>query len=120
MSQHQGRIAASAAPFLHPERGGAIEATGALVLPATSVQALRLQGGMALLRLVNALIDPLQQKQYAVSVRGLAQQIDLPAILVELRHDSTHGELPTLPVLEKAAYQVCWPRLANLLAPWLS
>jgi hypothetical protein len=72
-----------------------------------SPMALRLQGSMVILRLVNALVDPLQQKAYAQSVRGLAQTLDLPDNLVELRHESTHGELPTLSVLRHAALQVC-------------
>ena len=64
---------------------------------------LRLAYSMVVVRAVNGLVDPSQQSYYAEAVSVLAARIGLPQWLVELRHDATHGLLPTLPVLRSAA-----------------
>jgi hypothetical protein len=51
--------------------------------PPMSSQSLRLLGGMLLLRFVNAHVDPLQKRQYALSVAGLAKQLGLPGLSSE-------------------------------------
>lgn len=61
----------------------------------------------AIIRLVNGLVDPLQLGAYARSIASIAQQLNLPPWLVELRHAATHEELPSLDVLREAARQVC-------------
>jgi ribosomal biogenesis protein LAS1 len=60
----------------------------------------------ALVRLVNGLVDPLQLGAYARPIASLAQQLELPSWLVELRHASTHEDLPSLEVLREGVRQV--------------
>lgn len=76
--------------------------------PSTSVSALGLRQAyaLAIVRLVNSLVDPLQQGAYARPVVAIAAQIGLPAWFVELRHQATHDDLPSLPVLREAAREV--------------
>ena len=61
---------------------------------------------MALVRMVNGLVDPLQLGVYARPISSIATQIGLPMWLVELRHSATHEELPSLEVLRTAAREV--------------
>lgn len=69
----------------------------------------RLSISMAIIRLVNGLIDPLQTKAKAMSVNGLAMKLGLPRVLVDLRHEATHTNLPTLGMLLKArALAIDW------------
>lgn len=60
----------------------------------------------SIIRLVNGLVDPLQLGAYARSIASIAQQLGLPAWLVELRHAATHEDLPSLEVLRDAAREV--------------
>ena len=60
---------------------------------------------MALTRLVNGVVDPLQQKAHAASVHQLALEQGLPASLVDVRHECTHNRLPSLPTLRLGAEQ---------------
>ena len=59
---------------------------------------LRLQYALAVVRAVNGLVDSSQQGYFAESIHGLAAAIGLPAWFVELRHDATHNQLPSLSV----------------------
>jgi ribosomal biogenesis protein LAS1 len=68
---------------------------------------IRLSYASALIRLVNGLVDPLQFGAYARSIASIAMQLGLPLWLVELRHASTHEELPSLELLREGAKQVC-------------
>lgn len=54
-------------------------------------------------RLVNGLVDPLQLKLHAVSLNAIAVQICLPRSFVDLRHQATHQQLPSLPALLRAS-----------------
>ncbi|GAA5985704.1 hypothetical protein JCM10908_007080 [Rhodotorula pacifica] len=97
----------------------AVESTAALLQlilrdaqPSTSTAAqtvseheLRLSYSMAIIRFVNSLVDPLQTTYYARSIASLAAQISLPAWFVELRHQATHEDLPSIAVLRDAARQ---------------
>ncbi|KAG8897593.1 rRNA-processing protein las1, partial [Tulasnella sp. 417] len=65
--------------------------------------ALRQAYALAIVRLVNSLVDPLQQGVYARPIAAIAAQIGLPAWFVELRHQATHEDLPSLLVLQEAA-----------------
>jgi ribosomal biogenesis protein LAS1 len=56
---------------------------------------------------VNGLVDPAQQGPFARSIAAIAAQIGLPLWFVELRHASTHEDLPSLQVLRDAAQKVC-------------
>lgn len=63
---------------------------------------LRLMLSLAIVRAVNGLVDPLQQSYFAGSVLTLAAKMGIPGWIVELRHDATHNELPSLSVLRRA------------------
>ena len=80
-------------------------ATARLAVP-TFTLSIRQGYATALIRLVNGLVDPLQQGVYARSIAGIAAQIGLPQWLVELRHAATHEDLPSLEVLREAAREV--------------
>lgn len=67
---------------------------------------LRQSYALAIIRLVNGLVDPLQQGIYARPISSIAAQIGLPSWLVEVRHAATHEDLPSLELLREAAAQV--------------
>jgi ribosomal biogenesis protein LAS1 len=71
-----------------------------------SALALRQSYAIAIIRLVNGLVDPLQVGTYARSINAIAAQLGLPSWLVELRHAATHEELPSLDLLREASRQV--------------
>lgn len=62
----------------------------------------RLHYALAIIRAVNGLVDATQNGLYADSVLSVAKRIGLPDWLVEIRHDATHNELPSLSVLRTA------------------
>lgn len=64
---------------------------------------LRMQYSLAIVRSVNGLVDGSQQGYFAESIYGLAASIGLPGWFVELRHDATHNQIPTLSVLRAAS-----------------
>lgn len=72
---------------------------------ALSPLMLRMQLALAITRLVNGIVDPAQKGKFAASVATLASNAGLPRILVDVRHQSTHNELPSLPTLRLAAEQ---------------
>jgi hypothetical protein len=62
-------------------------------------------------RCVNGLVDGSQKGAYAMAVSLLAQRIGIPLWVVDLRHESTHNQLPSLPVLRFAArHLLAWLR----------
>lgn len=64
---------------------------------------LRLNYSTALLRCVNGLVEPSQKGNFASSVQSLAQSVGLPSWIVDLRHEATHKDLPSLCTLRLAA-----------------
>lgn len=58
---------------------------------------------LSLQRMVNGLADTGQRGAFAASVFDLASRVGLPRVLVDLRHESAHGALPSLAVLQFAA-----------------
>jgi ribosomal biogenesis protein LAS1 len=59
---------------------------------------------MALIRGINGLADIMQQQRsFAGSVASLCAELGLPGWLVDLRHDASHNDLPSLPTLRLAA-----------------
>jgi len=64
---------------------------------------LKLLYSAVVVRSVNGLVDPSQQGIYATSVLTLAERMGLPGWIVELRHDATHNQMPSLGVLRNAA-----------------
>ena len=80
---------------------------------SSSYLSLRMSYASAVIRLVNGLVDPLQLGAYARSIHSIAQQLGLPAWLVELRHAATHEDLPSLELLRDAAREVGSPLIAT-------
>lgn len=71
-----------------------------------SIMTIGLQLGYAaaVTRCVNGLADVLQQtRNMASSVAYLCSQLGIPSWIVDVRHESSHNALPTLPVLRMAA-----------------
>jgi ribosomal biogenesis protein LAS1 len=60
---------------------------------------------MALTRLINGLVAPYQKSLYAVPIGQVAARIGLPPSLVDLRHQASHNQLPSLVQLRSAAKQ---------------
>ncbi|KAJ5074092.1 hypothetical protein M0811_00720 [Anaeramoeba ignava] len=73
---------------------------------------LRLELSTSIIRFVNGLVDSKQKKQHVIPVSNIAKDINLPQFFVEIRHDSTHNNLPSLEVLQNAAY-LCLDWLKN-------
>ena len=72
---------------------------------------LRLQYSMAVVRLVNGVADQSQRGKFAAPVASLAADAGLPRVLVDLRHEATHNELPSLEMLRLAAdHALVWLR----------
>ncbi|KDR85290.1 hypothetical protein GALMADRAFT_234064 [Galerina marginata CBS 339.88] len=88
-------------------------------ISVTTLQ-LRHSYAMAVLRLVNGLVDPLQVGTYARSITSIAQQLGIPNWLVELRHASTHEDLPSLDLLREAARQSLSWLLYNYFLPTIN
>ncbi|GJQ12199.1 hypothetical protein GpartN1_g3990.t1 [Galdieria partita] len=76
----------------------------------------------AIVRLVNGMVDNLQESSFAVSVTGLASQLGLPVFVAEMRHDISHNALPSreallfattecLRWLEKHYFSAQWEQL---------
>ena len=68
-----------------------------------SPNVLRLSYAMSLTRLVNGVVENEQRGQYAQAVSLIAERIGLPRELVDLRHEATHGDLPSLTRLKSTA-----------------
>ncbi|KAI0761207.1 Las1-like-domain-containing protein [Trametes elegans] len=87
---------------------------------SSSYLSLRMSYASAVIRLVNGLVDPLQLGAYARSINSIAQQLGLPAWLVELRHAATHEDLPSLEALRDAAREAMAWLLHNYFLPTLN
>ncbi|CAM1508401.1 Fc.00g052490.m01.CDS01 [Cosmosporella sp. VM-42] len=70
---------------------------------AASAYAVRAAYSAAFSRFVTGLLDGHQDKQRKQSMYAIAKAIGLPATFVELRHQSTHEQLPSLAKLRSAA-----------------
>lgn len=75
-------------------------------LSAKTALGLRQTYAIAIIRMVNGLVDPLQSGAYARSIAAIATQLGLPPWLVELRHAATHEDLPSLELLREAGREV--------------
>ena len=68
--------------------------------------------GIAIIRAINGLVDPSQTGIYAESIYNIASKIGLSTWLVELRHESTHGTLPSLNILRSGVNElITWYNL---------
>ncbi|KAL6721816.1 rRNA-processing protein las1 [Lecanora helva] len=68
-------------------------------VPAFAVKAAYIT---AISRFVTGLLDSQQDTKYKVSMYAKAQEIGLPALFVDLRHEATHGDMPSLDSLRSA------------------
>uniref|UniRef100_A0A0G4F9E5 Uncharacterized protein n=1 Tax=Chromera velia CCMP2878 TaxID=1169474 RepID=A0A0G4F9E5_9ALVE len=82
-----------------PEEAG----SGTVALPAVSEQNLRMQYSMAITRFVNSLVDISQTTHYARPVAVLAAELKIPKLLVDIRHEATHMQVPSLSALRIGA-----------------
>ncbi|KAL2212200.1 Las1-domain-containing protein [Sarocladium strictum] len=72
---------------------------------ASSSYALRAAYAAAFSRFVTGLLDGHQDKQRKQSMYAVAKTVGLPATFVELRHQATHEQLPSLAKLRDAAHK---------------
>ncbi|KAJ7960524.1 LAS1-like protein [Quillaja saponaria] len=56
----------------------------------------------AIIRLVNGLVDKTRKKE-EISLAVAADAIDIPRMLIDVRHEGTHGDLPALQVARSAS-----------------
>ena len=59
---------------------------------------------MALVRFVNTTVESMQRAERALNIAALAAALHLPPQLVDLRHEATHGHLPSLEALTRGIY----------------
>jgi ribosomal biogenesis protein LAS1 len=59
---------------------------------------------MAIVRFINGMADPLQTGPYARPISMIAQRLGIPAEIVQLRHQATHEDLPSLNVLRSGLW----------------
>ncbi|ORY71688.1 Las1-like-domain-containing protein [Pseudomassariella vexata] len=72
---------------------------------SSASSAVRLAYSAAFSRFVTGLLDSHQDKQQKQSMYSVAKTIGLPATFVELRHQCTHEQLPSLLKLRSAAHK---------------
>eukprot|EP00927_Polykrikos_kofoidii_P018193 TRINITY_DN18387_c0_g1_i2.p1 TRINITY_DN18387_c0_g1~~TRINITY_DN18387_c0_g1_i2.p1 ORF type:complete len:663 (+),score=130.71 TRINITY_DN18387_c0_g1_i2:112-1989(+) len=81
---------------------------------------LQLMYSMAVVRLVNGVVDLAQKGASARSIAVLAKELDWPKWFVDLRHEATHQKLPSLTLLRLAAQEAVWLLLERFWRPQLS
>lgn len=69
-----------------------------------SEEVLRMAYSMAIVRLLNGVVDQSRKKK-GQSISDSANLIGLPRLLVDIRHEASHNQLPTLPLLRLASKQ---------------
>lgn len=52
-------------------------------------------------RLVNGFTDPFQKKKKYISINTMGNKLNIPPMFIQIRHDATHRELPSLNTLVK-------------------
>lgn len=77
---------------------------GVLEEHVLSEEVLRMAYSMAIVRLLNGVVDQSQKKR-GESINDSANSIGLPRLLVDIRHEASHNQLPTLPLLRLASEQ---------------
>ena len=69
------------------------------------ISTLTYAASMALIRMVNGIIDAEQKGVYAKSVNVIAEELNIPREFVDLRHRCTHGDIPSFDVLYSSLQQ---------------
>ncbi|DBA73872.1 TPA: hypothetical protein ACH3X2_009526 [Trebouxia sp. C0005] len=75
------------------------------VSTTASDEVLRLEYSMAIVRMVNGISDKAQKGKTATSVSSNAAAAGLPRLLVDVRHEASHNDMPSLSLLRLAAAQ---------------
>ncbi|TYJ96103.1 pre-rRNA-processing protein las1 [Cucumis melo var. makuwa] len=79
-----------------------------LNIVSLSEEALAMLYCMAIMRLVNGVVEKTRKKT-EVSIAVAADAIGLPRLLIDIRHEGSHRELPALQVVRHAsAKALCW------------
>ncbi|CAK9082384.1 unnamed protein product [Durusdinium trenchii] len=78
---------------------------------------LRLMYAMAVIRLVNGIVDRTRQRKSSILER--AQGLEWPQFFVDLRHEASHQNLPSLPILRLAAQEAVWLLVERFWRPQL-
>ena len=74
-----------------------------------SEESIRHAASMAIVRFVNGITDQLQTGLYAQSVQIIADKLEIPGWLVDLRHEATHARLPSFEFLKTGlVVSLCW------------
>ncbi|KAI8872888.1 Las1-domain-containing protein [Ramicandelaber brevisporus] len=60
---------------------------------------------MAFIRFFNGFVDNEQRGKFADNTSKLAERLGMPAWFVDVRHEGTHGKMPSLTILRAAAAQ---------------
>ncbi|KAK6075303.1 hydroxyacylglutathione hydrolase [Seiridium cupressi] len=102
MVESTGLLMAAILDDLDETRSG-FGGKGSSANKAGSTSAVRLAYSTAFSRFVTGLLDSHQDKQMKQSMYSIAKTIGLPATFVELRHQCTHEQLPSLLKLRSAA-----------------
>ena len=55
---------------------------------------------MSIVRFINGITDQFQTGAYAQAIQNIAEKIEIPDWMVDLRHEATHGHLPSFEVLQ--------------------
>lgn len=85
----------------------AIESTAVLISAQLALEdvtynlQMKLTVAMAIVRFVNGMVDQFQTGKYARTVHSIAEEIGLPDWLVDLRHEATHANLPSMELLQR-------------------
>ncbi len=92
-----------------PQYNDTISSNSSPLSHSTLVEHLRLLYSIIIIRAVNGIVEPNQTTYFAQSILTIAERLGLPGWIVELRHDATHKQLPSLSVLRAASdYLLNW------------
>ncbi len=92
-----------------PQYNDTISSNSSSLTHSTLVEHLRLLYSIIIIRAVNGIVEPNQTTYFAQSILTIAERLGLPGWIVELRHDATHKQLPSLSVLRAASdYLLNW------------
>lgn len=78
---------------------------------------LQLLYAMCMVRLVNGIVDAAQRQESVGSILDMSKKLDWPTWFVDLRHDATHRDLPSLPLLRLGAKESLWLLLERFWRP---
>ncbi|OBA26764.1 Las1-domain-containing protein [Hanseniaspora valbyensis NRRL Y-1626] len=85
---------------------------------SVEVNELKNQHLIILIRFINGLLDYYQKSKYALSLVKLAEKLDIPSWIVDLRHMATHErELPNIIILRKG---LVWCLTYLIRTHWMS